>query len=628
GRILRRVPGEKDEIKEAEAQKKVVISWSDAEVQRLGDGLIRLTVAAGDLAGNTTKTMQKAAGMKTGQHDGRMDGSFIQDMTCPAVTSIRTEGRAHGASEDGVPDAAPYEDGKEGAFYYYSDDTVRTVFMIREENPGQWTVSWRRNGNSELTEAGVSFPSGADGSSDSEVQKAEAAYGYGLEEKGKSAEGRYTDISVAGTDRAGNPLILQKDPDGQPGYSHTGEGSSEVDAAQERTDQTGKGVITLCYGKVVDHTAPSALVSYSSQATAWLYDGTNGSDKDPERDPEHYSLATAYVNQAFSASVYISDYCGKDGEQHKVPLDFDRLTVQEIGHGGIRSADEQSMGRDGTLQHVFTVSPAPYHSTDGGYYYKVFGTDRAGNAICLKESFDEKTRPARIPVGTCYETHGCARSCCAKFRLMLDTVSPVFDFSMADPQGGETIDGAAAYYGSITERLTGTYEVRDSHLDPERIHAGYAFRGQQDIACYSRIQLTWDEADLQIGGFRQEEKSCTSRLEADREGIYRFAVCGTDKAGNALVQSPEEKKKTGYRATAPVGSRDRSRTLTSTEQGLWMSTGFWTENKVLDRTAPAGVLEIGNGKARIIMLIWGVMEPIRSRKEKGGMPPIEKKPPR
>ena len=596
GQILRRVPGEDDEIKEAAAQKDVVVRWSDEEVQRLGDGLIRLTVTARDLAGNTTKTMQKVSGMKTTRHEGGMTGSFILDMTCPVVTSIRTAARAHGIAEDGTPDASPYRDGKEGAFYYYSDDTVRTVFSIREKNPERWTVSWRRNGNAELTESSVSFPAGAAGSSGQDVQKAEVTYGYGLVEKGKSAEGRYTDIAVAGADRAGNPLKLQKTTDGQAQYAHTGEGGSEVDAAQERTDQTGRGIITLCYGKVVDHTAPVALVSYSTRATAWLYDGTNGSDGDPEQNPDHYSLATAYVNQSFSASVHISDFYGRDEEKQKAALDFDRLTVQQAGHGGIREADRQSMCRDGTMEHIFTVSPDPKHTTDGGYYYKVFGTDRAGNAVCVRESFDEKTRTGLLPVEDSYETTGCARSCCARFRIVLDTVEPVFDFTMEDPQGGETIAGTTVYYGSAASELKGMFEVRDSHLDPERIHSGYAFRDQQDITFYDRTELTWEETNQRIGDFHAEGKSCMSGIQADREGIYRFAVCGTDKAGNALVQSPEEKRKAGFRATFPAGRKDGADGLMAAEPDAHMSAGFWTGNKILDRTAPAGVLEIGNGK--------------------------------
>lgn len=596
GRILRRIPGEEDEIKEAAAQKNVVIRWSDAEVQRLGEGLIHLTVTADDLAGNKAETMQKASGMKTAQHDGCMTGSFILDMTCPVVTSIRTEAQAHGIAEDGALDAAPYKDGKEGAFYYYSDDTVCTVFSIREKNPERWTVSWRRNGNAEPAESSVSFPAESAGSSDQDVQKAEVTYGYGLVEKGKSAEGRYTEIAVAGADRAGNPLKLQKSSDGQPQYTHTGEGGSEVDAAQERTDQTGRGIITLCYGKVVDHTAPVALVSYSTKATAWLYDGTNGSDGDPEQNPDHYSLATAYVNQSFSTSVYISDFYGRGEEKQKVSLDFDRLTVQQAGHGGIRTADRLSMCRDGTMEHVFTVSPDPGHTTDGGYYYKVFGTDRAGNAVCVRESFGENTKMAHLLMEDCYETKGCAESCRAKFRIMLDTVSPVFNFTMADPQGGETIDGMSAYYGSVAKELAGMYEVRDSHLDPERIHAGYAFRDQQDITCYDRIELTWEETNQRIGAFRTKGESCTCRVQADQEGVYRFAVCGTDKAGNALVQSPEEQGKTGYRATFPAGNKDGTDALMEAEPDSRMSAGFWTGNKILDRTAPAGVLEIGNGK--------------------------------
>lgn len=560
------------------------VTFSETDMQKLDDGHIVVTVVAYDYARNKSDSFESIRGLKTGENS--KSASVILDMTNPVVTKINTDVVAKGLNVNGIANAEPYvEEG--GYFYYYNDKKVETQFVIEDVNLNAWTVSYKRDGTL-ITEQVISTKVVETGTTPlSETVLTNYFVTDDAKKQKASSEGRYTDISVEGQDKAGNPLVLAAD------YSYTGKTSNEVDPAEQTITGSGnnqKGIITLKNGKVIDRTAPVAELTYDTKATAYLYNGTNAANQDPETVANNYSIATAYINKAFKASVAISDTY--DQGSNAVGLDYNKLTVRQYGKNPVNLTSDVSddkYQKGGTVDYAFDIETDKEHATDGAYFYKIFGTDRAGNAMTVKEAVSNSVKTERIKLEESYKTENCGSTYHAKLRFILDTVNPKFAFALADPKGDETTDGNTAYYGSETKSLSGTFSVVDSHIDTDRIGAGYGSFSASDVSKnkkphYSDMSVGWDkiniEYDLSNGGKGSTFKKVITK---DREGIYRFGISGVDKAGNQVVQSTGEAKKTGYKSTVQVEKGKNGK--------------FWTWHKVLDKTAPTGDLKIGNGNS-------------------------------
>ena len=571
---IRKIPSQKDvETEGTGAAEAIKVQFSAEEMQKLGDGHLEVTAVVRDYALNENKSFKDAegnesiSGLKNADNNAEK-AACVLDMTNPVVTEITTSGTAKGLTVKGTANAAPYDEGEKGSFYYYNDKSVDTEFVIDDSNPNVWTVSYKKDGTL------ISQKFGAD-------EEVHARYNDTNKEK-TSSEGRYTEICVEGADKAGNPVVLASD------YKYTGKGSNKVDPASQTKVGSGNdqsGIITLVNGKVIDRTAPVAKLTYNTKATAYLYNGTNAANQDAETVANNYSIATAYINRAFKASVAISDTY--DNNTKKVALDFDKLTVRQYGKNKkTLTSDDDAYQTDGTVAYSFDIGTNKEHTTDGAYFYKIFGTDRAGNAMTVQEAVSGSVKTERIKLEKSYETKNCKSTYHAKLRFILDTVNPTFSFALADPKGNETTDGNTAYYGSETKSLSGTFSVVDTHIDTARIGAGYGSFSSSDVSGsrkphYSDTSVAWNKITIE-NDFSNSGKGSTFKktISRDKEGIYRFGVSGVDKAGNQVVQSSGEAKKTGYKATVQVEKGKNGK--------------FWTWHKVLDKTAPTGDLNIGS----------------------------------
>ncbi|MDO5476175.1 MAG: hypothetical protein Q4F43_03565, partial [Eubacteriales bacterium] len=585
----RSIPGEGKKSMEISSGDHTEIAFSEREVCALGDGRIQITVDAEDPAGNRILDWENGKGMKTWKNsEGREEGRFNLDLTCPVVTSIYTNaaGRGDENTKNGL--VKPYEDGKQGGFFYYNQPQLQTVFTIEEHNPVRWDISCHLNGQVTGEEDSWEEDSKADEGTAQGRQQVTFHYCSGQKEKGESAEGRYTGIRISGTDKAGNPLRLQRDSSGKIVSRYTGEGKSEEDQAVEETDRSGAGVVQLLCGKVLDRTPPVADLTYTTDAEVWFYDAADPADGDPDTDEADYRIGTAYVNRGFTAALHITDRCGAEKGGEEIPLDGDRLVfIQYRGGKEERKAGEKALQKDGSFQWTFKVTEESGGRMDGGYYYKVLGTDRAGNAACMREQIRADLKSEKAVSKFC-ETKNCHQSCPAGFRFVLDTVSPTFVFSMADPRGLETTDGTKAYYGSTTKQMRASFTVEEKNLDQDRILTGYAFFPAKNTSHYDQVRFTWKNVMLQGGGFRRKGQRYSLSLQSDKEGVYRFAIQGTDKAGNPVIQGKEERTAAGFRGTVKAG------------EGC-----YWSRQKILDRTAPTGLLEIGNGRQNYYHLELG-----------------------
>lgn len=577
-KIIKTIPSQGDvESKGSAVTETREVTFSADDMQNLGDGHLKVTAVARDYALNPSTSFKTITGLKNVNNKSE-EATCVLDMTNPVVTNINTDAAAKGLNVNGTANAEPYvEDG--GNFYYYNDEKVETQFVIEDVNLNAWTVSYNSDGTP-ITEQVISTKVVTEGTTPlSETVLTHYFDTNKAKEQKASSEGRYTDISVQGQDKAGNPLVLVAD------YNYTGKGSNEVDPAEQKIDnKSGDVIITLKNGKVIDRTAPVAELTYNTKATAYLYNGTNAANQDPETVANNYSIATAYINKAFEASVAISDTY--DQGANAVDLDFDKLTVRQYGKNPVKLTSDDAYQKDGTVNYAFDIATDKEHATDGAYFYKIFGTDRAGNAMTVKEAVSDSVKTERIELEKLYETEKCESTYHAKLRFILDTVNPTFAFELADPKGDETTDGNTAYYGSGTKSLSGTFSVVDSHIDVDRIGAGYGSFSASDVSKnkkphYSDMSVGWDKINIEYD-LSNDGKGSTFKkvITKDREGIYRFGIAGVDKAGNQVVQSTGEAEKTGYKSTVQVEKDKNGK--------------FWTWHKVLDKTAPTGDLNIGN----------------------------------
>jgi len=150
--------------------------------------------------------------------------------------------------------------------------------------------------------------------------------------------------------------------------------------------------------------------------------------------------------------------------------------------------------------------------------------------------------------------------------FVLDRIPPEYTLTLEDPSGDETVDGETAYYGSIHSRVRAEYTIAEENFDPLLIGAE---RVRVDIA---ERELPINAVPEQITGGAWFSKGQTYLVETDagQDGIYRFGISGTDRAGNPLVMSHSEAQKQGYQKSI------RSE-----------SDGYWTMPKVLDLANPS-----------------------------------------
>lgn len=504
--------GRADE-KNRKADVQADVTFDTKEVAALADGTIRVTVEAEDSAGNGGD-LGGRNGADIGVSNLGYDGtaaSFILDKAAPVLIEIDTDHAGQG----------PYDADED----YYYKDPVTTVFTLQDEHPYTMSVSYRKDG--EIQEAVK-----ADLYADS------VTFDYSC-----FTEGRYTDIRIYAHDRAGNALVL---------------GDYKAARPEDRNARDGgDGTVTVGHNRIVDTTAPVAVITYSSDARAYLYPGETGDD---------YREGTAYINQDLRTRVKITDRYGK----HPAALDAAKMTVTENG----KPWDDGTQYSTGTgiCDRIRTVS------AEGSYTYGVYGTDRAGNSVTVRE---KTIRPGiesaqKLSEGQDYkETSQCGTDYHSRYRIVIDRTSPAFTFSLPKVSGGETVDGTTAYYGSVHRSPDGRFTVREANFDAARLGAGCVTENVGENGRYSQKELHFNKKNLGHG-WRSSGSTHTLTKTAG-SGICMYEISGCDKAGNPLVQSGAESKKGDYTETVAQGSGT-----------------FVTHYKVVDTEPPTGTLDIGD----------------------------------
>ena len=238
--------------------------------------------------------------------------SMVMDKVSPVVTRIVTSENLNGEQ-----DGSPYD-----GIDYYINKTITTVITIEDENlPSDsteiWQTSMKKDGNDV----------------EGDLRTAESGQiTFTME-----ADGRYSDLKAAGTDIAGNPLVLAEN-----GYEHEMWDGAEAE----------NGTVNLSYARVVDTVAPVAVITYTSKA-----------------DPNGYGTEY-YYSKDVTAEIAVTDQYG----DNSCGIDFTKLFTicRKDGQGTVENISSEK-----TIYEINKV--------DGRYDICIYGTDRAGNALGVRE---------------------------------------------------------------------------------------------------------------------------------------------------------------------------------------------------------------------------------------------------
>ena len=643
GTIIKELPDFFGQMREAEGGMEYSCTVGAPELVSLGDGTIETAVTVLDQAGNMfcladaeedtdrlslAGTKEDADSIDTAGSDGDADtsgpdsaqearvtvenmehrpgqetASFVLDTVCPHLASVMTKQDANkGYDEKGMlyfDNVNPYPGVGAGDFYY-NDDCVETIFQIEDTNPGFLEMSCMKDEQTLVTQKG-----NPDGDGGTLVLK---------------EEGRYTDLTVRGYDRAGNPLVLERtvfDTDGRTRVQHgtaydlrIAEKGKTVDQhADEQTDNPSDaesltGEIHLKYGKVIDRTPPQARIVHTSEARAYLYPAADGVRKAGKNS------GTADVKDVYMGSDIRTEIRVSDDQDSRYPwaLDPDKI---RLFRNDVLQADipETASMQEGSRKQMRQkknerqlIQAAYVIRKDGRNTYQVCGTDRAGNLLRVKEILNAEAYTAKgsssgtgadvsYPKGAQYQKGGICKSVSwsdyhSRFRLVRDTVCPEFTLEIDDVKDPEqNVDGKTAYY---RRGFRGMFRIREANFDPKRVGAA-VFR-DRDTEYYSDSRETLQRVPSGSGfsgsSGGKGGKTCTLSVRDDAQkehnGAWHFAIRGCDKAGNPLIRSTAEEKWCGTW---------REMRICDAESGCFMS-----HRKVLDTVAPKLILRIGTGK--------------------------------
>ena len=413
--------------------------------------------------------------------------SMVMDKASPVVTRIVTS-----ENLNGEPDGSPYD-----GIDYYINKTITTVITIEDENlPSDsteiWQTSMKKDGNDV----------------EEDLRTAESGQiTFTME-----VDGRYSDLKAAGTDLAGNPLVLAEN-----GYEHEMWDEAEAE----------NGTVSLSYARVVDTVAPAAVITYTSKADLNGY-GTE-----------------YYYNKDMTAEIAVTDQYG----DNSCGIDLTKLftVCRKDGQGTVENISSEKT--------VYKID-----KEDGRYDLSIYGTDRAGNALTVREQTPGTTDAFE-------ETVSCKDGYTAQYVTIRDTTAPVFTFQITPDTAVTNLkkqeDGR--YYFNGDYRVT--VVVEDTNFDAEKV---FLDKGMTAAGAYDASAATISDYKKLTGDTYNNGNNIYTDSES-MEGVFRYAVYGTDKAGNALVM----KKGSGI------------------NEDMEGNTSCYI---IVDKTKPTGTLTVGNGK--------------------------------
>lgn len=548
---------------EEESRSRIELTVDTEEIAGLADGRICVKAQAEDEAGNM----------------GESETFYILDTCAPLLTEIMTYGDGGEGADSGQPGNAggPVAERTiyDGCDLYYRDGKLTTKIRIEEENEVSWEISFLELPDPGADSGGNSIDRQKKGSGDTgEVEILR--------------EGIYGGWRICGEDIAGNRLKAADDC------------RCTQDAEDFEEDKSG---IRLNRRKIIDRTAPEAVIRYSSRADGYRY---------MEKDGE-----TVYFDADVKVTIHVSDRCG----DLEMPVDAKncrlvRWSDPENDGGEAAEGDNGSAGRpeDSGAAGAHTAQPREQTLSafgasdiireDGRVRFGAYGKDRAGNGLTVREVFDEGVfmKPGIGKKVIPYEPdpirteQGDANECLPGAEIVRDTVKPVLTTTVSAPAGnpaGTDSKEKIVYYGGDSslykngrKEVRVRFELADTNADENSVEVRTAFEKVPEGQFCDQIRPTWEKAakeDVTAAAYEGRLLFELVKIPGTRsmpDGVYRFGIAGTDKAGNPL--------------TAAAGERGRDPAIFGAVCEDSAGGVFMTGCKVVDTAAPQGEISIVN----------------------------------
>ena len=505
------------------------LTFTAEEVAAAGDGLHTVKVTAVDAAGNEAEALDAEA--SSGCAVNGLEGTFVLDTTAPRVTGIST------TTENAETDGLLYED--TNSVYY--NDLVKVLVTVEDAYA--------------LTEdfAGISMKTPA-GSADAEESRADVSDSEGVITLAFTMEpnNHYGELRLTGRDLAGNPLVLAED------YARDANGNDDL------AESEGGTVVSL-HGKTIDNENPKAELSYHSDDRANMY-GTE-----------------AYYNRDVAVRVSFSDNYVLDGtEAGKALVGATAVFTPDGSRALLTNETEMALAREEEGRKY--TAEAWALSEEGHYTFALAGSDRAGNPIIVTEMkpWTDSTGEDVPEAPVTGEYFG------SKYELVLDKTAPTFRLSVSSPsaanQGLNRQQGNRYYFSS---GFTAQVLVSDVNFDADRISVK---RGQVTDGLYDSSAVKIASYGVTVPNMKNENTGEATVRYTDTvgtDGVYRYAVYGSDKAGNALIAPQGAMNLDGTDTAAVSGADEAKRGSLETEADT-------SNHIVIDTVKPAGAVSITN----------------------------------
>ena len=412
------------------------------------ESTVTVEIIASTTKNNTTQIFNADSKIELTEAKEKTTGTYYYDKVAPKLESV--------VSETGGENFYYGND----SFYYVSAESVKDTYTISDKYLGTINVTYKKD------DVAIEHPiTNEDGKNTVEVEL--------------KGDGKYSEFTVSGTDKAGNQLVKADKYVSKPDYVN------EIND----NDPTEEG-ISLAYGKVLDTVAPE-LVSISSDAGGkTFYDGKDGL----------YYVSAGTVTDTYT----ISD----------TNLSKSKVSYKKDGE------DAEVVEGEGTV--VVTLKG------EGEYTdFEIAGTDKAGNKI--KPADDFVSDPENVNAVEAGE-----ESIALTSGKVLDTTSPTVVFEATKRTDPDTLEGVRRYYNTD---FNGTFTVTDNYtMLADNIKAAvYMAEEKEENEHYNTHGDDDFKKSEDIDGDGDQAETIVYSKDIKADGNYRFYIQGYDKAHNPIV---------------------------------------------------------------------------------------------
>lgn len=355
-----------------------------------------------------------------------------------------------------------------------------------------------------------------------------------------------------------NPISVN--PDGSEGnaYAPITISSTDLDGTYdlhiEVVDAAGNDAVKTSAKISIDNTPLDVDITYTPASSYHFY----------ETDKEIFTNKDVQVEVTISDNFPLTVEDGEIGAASYVLTQFSDAEVEltDDDFAFTYDADKLSAtvtfnlsnGRDATALETIRNS------------LKFTGSDYAGNGAVVREIYNDEQGVIRDTEKSVAE----GEEYPSNYAMIIDMVNPTYTMSVVNPVvNGEPVEGSVyenrVYYGKNTvSQLTPSVTIAEGNFLESDYQVAIAYNAGTDTDQYEVLDVTalaesdWENVTGLETGYE------TTNLS---DGVYRFAVRGTDKAGNVLVPSGDEQTHVNELATSLVSDTDNT---------------YWTNVKVVD----------------------------------------------